>query len=192
MTTTPELNHETFNLLDMLAGRTYPEDTVDVFLDAKTAYLIAKSNEEVGRLRANKQNDEAQELEKAVEALVEESSKAKLTLHIRAIPMEVREALLKKAFEEFPEERDFVGRVRESRERDKHYTRLLWEAHILSVETAQGTDHDITLEKVSAMRKGGIPEQGVDDIASAIKDLYAGTAAGFEQAAQETAFSSAA
>lgn len=189
MTDAPD--HKTFDIRDGLTGISYPEDTVTVYQDAKTGYLIKATNDEISRLRANKETEKARELENQVNDYVKTIESTALKFLIRALPKDVRNGLVKDALERYPEETDFLGRIVSNRDRDEYFTNRSWAAHIVSVETAGGTDVDVDVEKVAIVRIS-LPDHSLQQIQDGIDGLYQGQAAGFEQARQETSFSSAA
>lgn len=186
-----ELDHETFDIRDVLTGRTFPEDEVTVHLDAKADFEIHRLNQEASVLRLTRKTDEARALEAAVEALIKQASGTAIKVTVRAIPNELRETIMDEVLEKYPEERNIMGQVEPVKERDLLWTNRRWQAHIVSLETPKGTDNDISLEKIVALR-ASVPEYGLQKIADTIDGLYHGAKGGFEQAAQETAFSSAA
>lgn len=186
-----ELDHETFDIRDVLTGRTYPDDACTVHLDAKADFEIAKLNTEVSNLRMASRVESARELEERVKQLMEAASGTAIKVTVRAIELELRNTLRKEVTDKYPEERNVLGYVEPNLERDNLWTNRLWQAHIIKLETPKGTDTDISYEKVVALR-ASVPEYGLQKIADTIDGLYAGAKAGYEQAAQETAFSSAA
>lgn len=187
-----ELDHETFDIRDILSGRTFPEDTCTVHLDAKADFEINRLNNEVSTLRLNRKPEEARELEAKIVKLQAAAASTAIKVTVRAIPDELRSTLRNEVLELFPEERNVLGQVEPNTERDLLWTRRLWQAHIIELEvTDRGVDRDISLEKVVSIR-ASVPEYGLQLIANTIEGLYKGAAAGYEQSAQETAFSSAA
>lgn len=186
-----QLDHETFDIRDVLSGRTYQTDTKVVHTDAKADYQIFKLNQEIGDLRLRKETAKAKELEKKVEELVKQVSGTALTVNVQAISPDDRNAILEDAYDKYPEETDVLGRGIPSRERDRYFTNKRWAAHITSIESAKGTDTDVTVDKVIALL-AVLPEHSLREIGDAIDGLYEGAAAGAEQAAQDAAFSSAA
>lgn len=185
-----DLNHETFDIRDALGGRTYPKDSILVHQDAATDYLIAESNETVGKLRKVGDKEGARELEERIRGLVEEAGKTALTFHVQAIADDERDLLVDAALAKYPEELDALGRPKENNDRSNYFTNLLWAAHIKSIEAAGGKDDEVDVDKVVALR-ASLPGHAKRQVTDAIDNLYQGAARGYQQAIQETGFSSA-
>lgn len=187
--TTPD--HNTFDIREGLLGTSLPEDKVTVYQDSKTAFLLKATNDEISRLRANKETDKAKQLEAEADKYVQEIAATSLEVSVKALPKDDRNALVKDALEKFPEETDFLGRAQPNRERDEYFTNRHWAAHIVSIKSAAGTDTAIDHEKVAVIRVA-LPDPSLARIGNAIDGLYEGAASGFEQALQDVSFSSAA
>lgn len=86
----------TFNIMDHLAGRSYPEKTVKVFFDERNMRRVVELD-----LEADSTVDQARvvELEKEIAELRGIVEQTALTFHLRGIPQDVKDALAKKAAE---------------------------------------------------------------------------------------------
>jgi hypothetical protein len=133
---TPDV--KTFDLGAILAGRGYPEVTVDIYLDEKAGLAIAETNAELSRLSGLGMSKEYTVLEKKFNGMLEELSARKLSVTVRGIPRKVKNDIVKKITIEFPSKKDAFGREDFSREADNKLTALLWQAHVVQVVSADG------------------------------------------------------
>ena len=115
-------NPHTFDLADVLSGRTFPERTVDVFMDEKAAYLIYLADAEI----RTASEAEVEELEKHREGLAKAAETSKLTFHLRGVSRTVREEALNSTIKEFPIENDFLGRPKANPEADRKFAAAQW------------------------------------------------------------------
>jgi len=129
---------KTFDLGAVLAGRGYPEVTVDIYLDEKAGLAIAEANAELTRLSGLGLPKEYAVLEKKFNSMLEELSARKLSVTVRGIPRKVKSDIVKKLTTEFPAKKDAFGREDFSREADSKLTLLLWQAHVVQVCSADG------------------------------------------------------
>lgn len=158
----------TFSFAEVAQGRSYPQDTVSIYLDEATAYKIAeledRANSELDSDVVNKIDAEIAELRIVIE-------KSKYTFKIHGIPLERRDELLERAREqikpEFDSFKNFVnGRVekteKDSPERDRLYNNMLWAEHITEVVGPDGrVDRNPGIGTAEAIRKAPISQQVV-------------------------------
>ena len=148
----------TFSFLDRLAGRDYPTDDVEIFLDEAAGHKIQKLNEDL----ANSQNAEQSEiLEKQIDALREKARASRYIVHMEGIPVEDYDATVDAAEEEYPiEYNEYHNPLTMKRERDQipnerrdiFFRTHLWAKFIRSVEDGDGNvDDNITPEWVSVV-----------------------------------------
>ena len=191
-----ELDHETFDIVEFLAGVNYPKDEIEVFLDERVMYLLHKATTELQRLEAI-DTDEAREqvetLRKSVQELREQAAAVKVKIEYQAIPREVQDNFYDEACEKYPEERNMLtGNVIPNVHRQELHDNLMWAAHVTKITAPSGAvQTDITVEAAQRFR-GYAPRAAIISVDRAIRELYAGAADGFEDAAKDVDFSSAA
>lgn len=181
------LNHKTFDLGAVLAGQDRPETTVDVYFNEKLGFTINKLRSAIQEQDRLGNEDAATELQKELSGLVEKVAQSKYTVHLRGIDEGVRKNILKKVREEFPEQRDFMGRPMDNLEGDEVYTRRLWTAMITKVVDPEGAISYMT-EELAKDLQDKAPKSAQGAINQAINELDEGGAEGFEFAAREAAF----
>ena len=167
-----------FNFADVLKGRGYPEDTATVWLDESVAYplleldiKIAEKKAKLSRLPLDEDNAQAaaaidaeiEELQAKVTEVSDQLKESRFTFLLRGVDNGTAEDLLELALAEYPYEYDEYynpitgARVREHKEnqkRDRYYTNLLWQAHIISITDAEGNEDFMpSLETVAAARR---------------------------------------
>lgn len=149
-----------FNLADVIKGRGFPEDTVDVYLDAESAYELSKLNDE---LTETTDEEYAAELEAKAKALAEKIIASRLTFHMRGLSQALVEAIQNKS------------KVNKSGEEDayilEYFSRLI-AATIVRVEDADGNidEHVFTLEDIDELR-GQLPVESWDAIVATTQKL---------------------
>lgn len=83
-----------FDVLDTLAGVAYPSDKVTIYIDAESAWQVAR----LAELAADTLDpDEADELDAKMTALKERIKESALTFHMRGYPYEVSQNIEKEA-----------------------------------------------------------------------------------------------
>lgn len=184
-------DHESFNILDALTGRTYPSTTIKVHQDAEADFLIAEANVLIGELRAANEQEKARELETRINELRERAKSTAITVYLQSISDDDRDLLREAALSKYPEEFDFLQRTVPNADRDVFYTNNLWASHITALEAKGGKDTDITVDKIVALRTV-LPDYSKRAIAAKLDSLYSGANDGYQQTVQDTAFSSAA
>ena len=93
-----------FNLADAIKGRAYPEKTVDVYLDAGSAFELAAINEELKRL--DPEAAQYAELTEKANELEAEILKSKITFTMRGVGQDLVEKVKKEATKLYPEDAD--------------------------------------------------------------------------------------
>lgn len=185
-TVTP--SHETFDILDALQGATFPEDTVDFFLDENLNYLVNKTNNELKQLEYRGQTEKAESLKKHRDELLESAVSKKFTATVRAVPDNVREAIDVETEEKHPAEQDIYGREKTSPERDAFFMAKYWAAHVVKITNPTGVSQiGMTFDQASAFRKTA-PRSAVLAIQDKINELYSGSKAGYQDIVQESNF----
>jgi hypothetical protein len=129
---------KTFDLGAMLAGRGYPETTVDIYLDEAAGLTIAETNVELTRLAGLGQTKEYETLEKKFRAMLKDLESRKLSVTVKGVPRKVKADIVKKVTTEHPAKKDAFGRQDFSSEADEALTRLLWQAHVVQIVDPSG------------------------------------------------------
>ena len=184
-----------FNIVDVLKGRGYPTDEVDVFIDESVAFVASDLEDKIRRLRekmeAEKDKSKLDEVLKKYEdlmaekdALIKEMGGTRYVFHIQGISEGQRDDIWKKSVERFPIKHDTdrnpltgkVDRVEvQNPERDKYFTGLLWQAHIKKIVDPGGNEQDgITVEDAFELRRS-LPLASIGKITEAIEKMRAAT-----------------
>lgn len=184
-----ELDYKTFDLGAVLAGRDYPEDTVEVYFNEKLGFTISKTQAAVRLLSLQGKDDEAAELQKGLDELIQKVEGEKYIAHLKGIPTEVKENILKQVRKEHPSTKTPFGVEEDNPEADALYTQRLWAAVITKFVDPSGAV-SLMSEDLAASIKKQAPETAQAALTAAVRDITQGTTAkaGFEYAAQEAAF----
>lgn len=149
-----------FNLADVIKGRGFPEDTVDIYLDAESAYELTKLNQEI---IDGLEGEYAEEAEAKAGELAKKILASRLTFHMRGISQGLVEAIEKKS------------RVNKSDDQEsfiiEYFSRLI-AATIVKVEDAEGNidNRNFTLEDVEALRDS-LPSESWEMLVAATQKL---------------------
>lgn len=184
-----------FNIVDVLKGRGYPTDEVDVFIDESVAFVASDLEDKIRKLsekmEAEKDKSKLDEVLKKYEdlmnekdALIKEMGGTRYVFHIQGISEGQRDDIWKKSVERFPIKHDTdrnpltgkVDRVEvQNPERDKYFTGLLWQAHIKKIVDPEGNEQDgITVEDAFELRRS-LPLASIGKITEAIEKMRAAT-----------------
>lgn len=172
----------TFNIVNLLRERAYPEQSVTVYVDEALAYAGSEIDE---RIAVTKDDAEVEELNNKRDEIIEQLKKSGVTFHIKGIAESRRNDLLKQAKKKYPIEYtreanpltgDFVREEKPSPERDELFTDLLWQASIIRIEDAEGNVQEtIGFTDVSNMRSM-LPLASTARVTEAIEKLRVATA----------------
>lgn len=150
------MSEKTFDILEHLSGRTYPEEAVKVYFD-EAAMLEVAELEEV--INSETDQDVVASLEEEQAKLREKAEKTALTFHLRGIPYEVKEGISKKA--DLIEDKEGRGLFQDI---------AALEASTIKVVNAEGAsanfDHD-SLEKIVK----ALPKHEAEVLLSAVVKL---------------------
>lgn len=184
-----------FNIVDVLKGRGYPTDEVEVFIDESVAFVASDLEDKIRKLsekmEAEKDKSKLDEILKMYEefiaekdALLKEMGSARYVFHVEGISEGQRDDIWKKSVERFPIKHDTdrnpltgkVDRVEvQNPERDKYFTGLLWQAHIKKIVDPSGDEQDgITIEDAFELRRS-LPLASIGKITEAIEKMRAAT-----------------
>lgn len=149
-----------FNLAEVIKGRGYPEDTIEIYFDVESAYSLSKLNDELVLIT---DPAEAEPLEAKAKELADKILESKLTFRMRGISQALVEAIENKS------------KVNKSRDEDgfflEYFSRLI-AATIVDVTDAKGNvdDHQFTLEDVEELR-GLLPSESWETLVSTTQKL---------------------
>lgn len=170
-----------FKFLDALRNRSHPTDLVNVYLDEAAAYPLIELDQKITPLRnmiaalGDQESDgepgqiylelkaEIAEVEKEIEAVSETLKHSRYVFHVRGVTPGFQEDILTKVRADYPVEYDEYtnevtgARVKEeieSPERDRLYTNLLWQGHIVKIVDPEGNEEVAPdLETIAALRR---------------------------------------
>ena len=149
-----------FNLADVIKGRGMPEDVVDIYVDAESAYELSKLNLDMMSIS---DAEDLEPLEARAQELADKILASKLTFYMRGVPQKIVEAIERKS------------RVnKSSNEEDavlEYFSRLI-AANITKVVDADDNedDHQFTHEEVSELR-GVLPSESWEKLVSTTQKL---------------------
>ncbi|MCK9603154.1 MAG: hypothetical protein M0R66_02060 [Candidatus Omnitrophica bacterium] len=176
-----DINPKTFNLKEALAGISYPEDTVTVFLDAKLMYEYSQAKREWDYDPANKKKEaRVEELEKTFEGIA-------LKVTVKDMPSRIRRDVVNKVRGEFPPEKNMFGMAIDTPEGQEELQLQLWALYITSITAPDGTVIVPDVEDIKLLRDEA-PDIALDTIRKAIDGLTEITKSGYEQAVQAPGF----
>lgn len=181
------LNPNTLDLIGLLSGRDYPEREVTVYFDEILGNEISKAREILNDRSIQLEDEDRITLEDELEALVKSTEDRRYTVKIKGIPEHARRDLNAGVEKEFPEKTDLLGRPQPNPEADSAFTKVAWEAYIVSITGPDGASTEVGSEEALALYdKAPLADQiaineGISKVQTSSKD-------GFEYAAQETAF----
>jgi hypothetical protein len=172
----------TFNILNLLRERAYPEYAVTVYIDEAAAFAGGEIDELIA---STKDDAEVEKLTDRRDEIIAELKKSAITFHLKGISESRRNDLLKQAKKKYPIEytRDvnpmsgeMVKDEKPSPERDELFTDFLWQASISKIEDAEGnTQENIGFADVSNMRSM-LPLASIARVTEAIEKIRVATA----------------
>jgi len=186
-----------FKIVDVVKGRGYPKNTVDVYISEDLAHTAAALDEKINQLQESMDSksvtpqgrkalaNQHENLVEEKEKLVAEISEDKYVFHITGISEGDRESLEKKAYEKYPAKYDtdrnpFTGESTKKEigdlDRQKFFTVLLWSAHIEKIVSPSGDEQNgISPEDASELRNH-LPVASISRITEAIEKIRAASA----------------
>ncbi len=177
---------KTFDLGEFLAGRSYPEKTVNIYLDEAAGLAISETNERLNLLSKLGEVDEYNELEKKLQSLIESLDERKMQVTVRGIPRKLVKDIIAKITAEHPPKKDAFGREESTPEADEALSTLLWSAHIVQIVAPDGSTITPSEGDVAALRDLA-PQADLRAIQKAI-DEVSNASDGFEVAARSVDF----
>ena len=186
----------TFNILNVLQDRGYPESTIDIYMDESSMYKISEIKEKLEELdnsigkksETEKQKKQREDLFLEQDGYIEKLESSKLVVHICGIPEGKREELYRQAVKKYPIEyesptgiSDFISgnqqRVeKESPGRDALFTDYLWQSHIQKIVNPDGDEQtEFSYSTIRTMRET-FPLGAMVRINNAIEKIRSATA----------------
>lgn len=185
---TDELNVATFDIADMFAGITYPQDEVVVYTNPGVAYDLHKLSQEAIRVVQEGDEKRASELDEEQKALVRKGETSRYVIHLRGQSRDNRRALIDQVREEFPVEVDFLGREKANAGADELFANLTWALHIEKIVAPNGAVKAVPEVSDVKILRGQLPDSEVAKVEKGIQNLTEGAKSGFETLAQEHDF----
>ena len=189
-------NPKTFNIINVLAERSYPQTSVSISLNEAKAYEAALVKQEIddqsSGAKAKSTNPERikklEELNEKLESLTAEMMKHLYTFYIKGISEGKREQILKEAKKKYPIEYEktndissLLGNAQErtekpSPERDNLFTDFLWKEHIEKIEDPDGNiQTNLSYSDIRELRNS-LPLSSLAQINTAIEKIRTATA----------------
>jgi hypothetical protein len=122
----------TFNIVNVLRDRGYPEVSVTVYIDEASAYAASVLKE---KINSAKDGEDVSAIQGEHDVLVEKLMESSVTFYLKGISESARDAILKQAKKKYPVEvtkdvnpmtGEWVRDEKESQDRDELFTDLLW------------------------------------------------------------------
>lgn len=180
---TESVSPKTFDLSAALAGRTFPEIVVPVFLDEAVQFELYQLDRKIARAT----NAEVQDLEKEREDLLAMFKEFSLKVTVKGVPRHLRKSTLDKILEEYPEERDAFGRVKPNTAGDDAFATASWLLHVVQITGPDGSVLHPSEDDIINFRNTA-PDSAITAVEKAIRELTEGSKAGYETAVQDVDF----
>ena len=172
----------TFNIVNLLRDRAYPEQSVTVYLDEQAAYAGGEID---SRIATTADDAEVERLTGERETIVEQLKKSAVTFHLKGLTESRRNDMLKQAKKKYPIEYtremnpmtgESIREEKDSAERDELFTDFLWQASILRVEDSEGNiQENFGYSDIREMRSN-LPLASSAKITEAIEKIRVATA----------------
>lgn len=186
----------TFNILQVLQGRGYPETQVDIYLDESAIYAMSLAQEELDGLdqalgtkgETEKKKKIRERITGELESAREKVSASHYIVHLMGVSEGKREEVYRQATKKYPVEYekdnglsgilsgDSKREEKDSPERDSLFTDLLWQEHIKKIVSPDGEEQeDFPYSTIREMRNT-FPLSATIKINEAIAKLRTSTA----------------
>lgn len=170
-----------FDLIAALEGRTYPEDSVYIFLDEAQMYAYAKARRDADLDPSNEAKEAvADEIYKAFEDLAIEVS-------IRGVPRYKIVEIADQIEEEFPTKTNAFGQPVPNRTAEDQFNLRTWALYITKMALSDGSFSVPGPEEIEAFRRTA-PSASLDAVGTAINEMSKLTQSGYEQIVQDPDF----
>lgn len=178
----------TFDIGELFAGKAYPKDSVDVYLDEEVAYELSQTTREIAKALNANNTDELKVLEARSAELVKRGAASKVTIHLTGVSRGDRKHVLDEILEQFPQQYDFLGRALPNPEADDAHANARWALHIERIERPDGSNLVAPKPEEIALFRAKAPDSAIEDIELKIRGFSEGAKNGFETLAQEQGF----
>jgi hypothetical protein len=186
----------TFNIVEVLQGRGYPQSVVDVYLDESAMYDMAVAKEELEKLDLEVGRKTETEANKAkredilsnIESISKRILASKYSIHLMGISEGKREDYYRQALKKYPREYQTGNALsglmggepnrveKESPERDALFTDYLWQGCISKIVSPEGDEQsEFAYSTIRSMRET-FPLNAIVKINEGIDKLRAATA----------------
>ena len=170
-----------FDLKAALAGRTYPETDIPVFLDEACAFRLAELTRAVDHDPANA------ELEAERQSYIDTLGKLVIQVHLKGVPRHVRESIEARVDKAFPATKDWTGHEERSDEHTRAYIGELWDVYVVKITAPDGSEVVPSKEDLSEFRRTA-PDASVAAVTSGIFSMIKDAEIGYEQGVQGLSF----
>lgn len=127
-----------FNLVDAIKGRAFPEKSVDVYIDANSAFQLEQTRNRMNEIGGLENKEEFDRLEAQANALVQKIKDSRITFTMRGVGQGIVEEAMKAADTAYPEEDEYGS----SPEWTKYYLCYLIAKNIVKVADADGNEDE--------------------------------------------------
>lgn len=184
---TDETSPKTLDLAAVFSGRSYPKETVTVYMDEVLGYKIYKLTKESVQATLARDEDEKDRIGAELKEAAAKAEPSRLLFHLTGASREDRKAATEETLEKFPAEKDAFGREKSNAEANEYYANLVWKLHVERIEAADGSTVEPTLEDVEMFRKHA-PDHAIEAVEAGIQELTEGVKGGFTTLIQEHDF----
>lgn len=187
-------NPKTFNLAEMFAGISFPEEVVEVFTNPGVAYAYSLLAQEATAAVQKGDEDALKDIEVRQKRLLEEAEKFRYEIHLQGVMQDVLSSVRDKALSEYPPQKSapqipgFPAQVEYTDEFYKCFNLLTWQVLIRKIVAPSGAE----VISPDAEFVGGLieklPPSEHDRVSQAIRRFSDGAKSGFESIVQERDF----
>lgn len=177
---------KTFDLGEFLAGRSYPEKTVSIYLDEAAGLTLLEMNKELDRLSTLKDTKAFEALDKAQQNLIKSLDERKIQVTVRGLPRKLVKDIVAKVEAEYPTKRNAFGQEELNPDGNEALSSLIWAAHITQIVSPDGSTITPSEDDIKALRDLA-PQADLRAIQKAIDEVN-GASDGFEIASRSVDF----
>lgn len=183
---------KTLDIADMFAGIAYPEDKVDIYIDAKTAYELYKLQGDAGRAVRDQDEAEGARIAEEIQDLLKRGEKSHYIVHIRDTGQDEKDAIRKAVDAKHPPKVNLFNQPEPNAEADEMYTNLMWALHVTRITAPDGRAMVAPQEGDIKALRAKAPGTELRKVEEKIQELRTGAASGFESLVMEHDFLSGA
>jgi hypothetical protein len=177
---------KTFDIMNVIKGRSYPSTEVNAYLDELLAYEAFNISFEIDEANGKDADDSRiKKLQKQLDELLVKLDESKYVFKISGISEGDREDLLNIAVTKYPMEysetkNPFTNENErteiENKDRDRYFTNLLWQAQIKQITAPDGSvQENLTLDNIVELRRS-LPIAATASINEAVEKVRVATA----------------